>query len=160
MAPPQVLAQAAELQKLRLAYEGATPRQRFTVALQRINNPAAYPNDLVTRVSAVEAFARSLLANSGASNREEVLAKHRKLAKREATSLVEAYAKLHRTSPKSVFGEELWETFRLAVAARNLLVHECTYLDAQKYLPMAHSCTEVLFGLAKLSNTKAPKSAA
>ncbi len=160
MPPPQVLAQVAELQKLRVAYEGATPRQRLSVAVQRINNPSAYPNELVTLVSAVEAFARSLLANHGSPRKEEVLAKHRKLAKREATSLVEAYVKLHGTTPKSVFGEELWEIFRVAVAARNLLVHECTYLDAQKYLPMAHSCTELLFGLAKLSNTKAPRSAA
>ncbi|MFZ2651708.1 MAG: hypothetical protein WA210_16545, partial [Burkholderiaceae bacterium] len=76
------------------------------------------------------------------------------------TGLVEAYVKLHGSTPKELFGEELWELFRLAVSARNLLVHECTYLDAQKYLPMAHSCTEVLFGLAKLSSTRGPKSAA
>jgi hypothetical protein len=101
MPPPQVLAQANELQKLRLAYEGATPRQRLSVALQRINNPDAYPNELVTRVSAVEAYARSLISNFGATNRDEVLAMHRKLSKREATSLVEAYTKLHKTHPKS-----------------------------------------------------------
>lgn len=160
MAPPHVLAQAAELQKLRVDYEGATPRQRLSVAMQRINNPDSYPNDLVTRVSAVEAFARSLLANFGISNREELLAKHRRLAKREAHNLVEAYVKLHKTTPAVVFGEELWETFRVAVAARNLLVHECTYLDAQKYLPMAHACSEVLFALAKLSDTKVRRSAA
>jgi hypothetical protein len=156
---PHVLAQIAELENLRRLYEGATPRQRFSVALNRINDPAAYPNDLVTRVSAVEAFARSLLANHGARSKAEVHAKHRKFAKREATGLVEEYVRLHAATPKSLFGEELWEFFRLAVNARNLLVHECTFLDAQKYLPMAHSCTEVLFGLAKLSNTRAPKSA-
>jgi hypothetical protein len=141
-------------------YEGATPRQRFSVAPQRINHPAAYPNELVTRVSAVEAFARSLLANFGARSREEVLTQHRRLASRDATSLVEAYAKLNATTAKALFGEELWGIFRLAVNARNLLVHECTYLDAEKYLPMEHACTEVLFGLAKLSNTRVPRSAA
>lgn len=157
---PHVLAQVAELEKLRRLYEGATPRERFSVALNRINNPAAYPNELVTRVSAVEAFARSLLANFGARNKAEVLTKYRKLLKREATGLVEAYARLHAASPRELFGEELWEVFRLAVSARNLLVHECTYLDTEKYLPMAHSCTEVLFGLSKLSSTRRPKSGA
>ena len=141
-------------------YEGATPRQRWSVALQRINNPSADPNELVTRVSAVEAFARSLLANSGTSSRDDVLIKHRRLSKRDAPSLVEAYVKLHATTPKDAFGEEIWETFRVAVSARNLLVHECTYLDAQKYMPMSHSCTEVLFGLKKLSERRAPKNAA
>lgn len=160
MPPPHVHAQIAELEKLRMLYEGATPRQRFKVALDRINNPAADANDLVTRVSAVEAFARSLIANFGARDKAEVLAKYRRLSKREATDLVTAYAKLRDTTPKELFGEELWEFFRVAVSARNLLVHECTYLDAQKYLPMAHSCTEVLFGLAKLSNTRGPKIAA
>jgi hypothetical protein len=160
MPPPQVLAQAAELQALRVSYAGATPSQRLKVAIQRINNPTAYANELVTRVSAVEAFARSLLANVDTTDREQVQAKHKKLESREATSLVEAYSKLHGVKPKDVFGEELWETFRVAVSARNLLVHECTYLDAQKYLPMAHSCTEVLFGLAKLSNTRVAKRAA
>ena len=160
MPPPHVLAQAAELEELRRLYEGATPRQRFSVALDRINNPTDYPNELVTRVSAVEAFARSLVANFGARNRSEVLTKHRKISRQETTGLVQAYTKLHATTPRELFGEELWETFRLAVSARNLVVHECTYLDAQKYLPMAHSCTEILFGLDKLSNTRRPKSAA
>ncbi len=155
----QVLVQTAELENLRRLYEGATPRQRLAVALDRINFPASYPNDLVTRVSAVEAFARSLIANFGAQSRAEVLATHRRFQRREATGLVEAYAKLHATTAKGIFGEELWQTFRLAVSARNLLVHECTYLDAEKYLPMAHSCTEVLFALAKLSNTRLPKNA-
>jgi hypothetical protein len=99
------------------------------------------------------------MANFGARSKAEVLTKHRRFSKKEATGLVEAYARLHATTPKELFGEELWEFFRLAVSARNLLVHECTFLDAQKYLPMAHSCTEILFGLAKLSNTRRPKGA-
>jgi hypothetical protein len=132
----------------------------LSVALQRINNPSAYPNELVTRVSAVEAFARSLVANFDAPNREAVLTKHRKLAARDAVSLVQSYTKLFSTTPKDVFGEEIWEFFRMAVNARNLLVHECTYLDAQKYLPMENACTEVLFGLAKLAKVRLPASAA
>ena len=160
MTPPHVLAQVSELKKLRELYAGATPRQRLSVALQRINNPAAYPNELVTRVSAVEAFARSLLANLNSSNKQEILAKHRRFAKLDATNLIEKYTKLCATNPKELFGEEIWEIFRVAVSARNLLVHECTYLDAQKYLPMEHSSTEVLFGLAKHSKTRLPTHAA
>jgi hypothetical protein len=160
MLSPQLLAVSEELLKLRRAYEGATPRQRFAVALDRINNPADYPNVLVTRVSAVEAFARSLLANHGAGSRADVLAEHQRHSRKEATGLVEAYVKLHATTPKQVFGEELWEIFRLAVSARNLLVHECTYMDPQMYLPMEHACTEVLFRLADLSKTARPKRAA
>jgi len=157
---PHLLAQNAELEDLRRLYEAATPRQRFSVAIDRINNPSAYPNDLVTRVSAVEAFARSLLANYGAKSKAEILAKYRKYSRQEATGLVEAYVKLYATTPTTLFGEELWETFRLAVRARNLVVHECTFLDAQKYLPMAHSCSEVLFGLKTLSHTRKPTSTA
>lgn len=149
-----VLALASEIEALRELYTVATPSQRWSVVLQRINNPASYPNELVTRVSAIEAFARSLVANFNSPNKEAILAKHRKLAKRDATSLVDAYTKLRATSPKELFGEELWEVFRVAVSARNLLVHECTYLDVQKYLPMENACTEVLFGLVKLSEAK------
>ena len=160
MPPPEVLALISELQRLREAFAGATPRQRFLVGLDRVNNPDAYPNDLVTRVSAIEAFARSLVANSHVGSRTEVIVKHRRLEKREAHHLVAAYLKLHCLEPRNHFGEQVWETFRAAVGARNLLVHECTYLDAQKYLPMADACTEVLFALARLSRIRLPKSAA
>jgi hypothetical protein len=149
MTLPHLLAQVKELEKLRISYERATPRQRFKVALDRINNPDHYPNDLVTRVSAVEALARSLLAHSLESNRDDIQARHRSLGKLDAPNLIARYAKVLGTTPAELFGIEDWELFRIAVAARNLLAHECTYLDAQSYLPLANAATEVLFALRK-----------
>ena len=157
---PQTLALVEEIAELRRLYEIGTPRQRLSIALKRINSPEANASDLVTRVSAVEAFARCILAHTSTSTHEQVHLKYRKYAKREATSLVEGYLKLHAKTPQSTFGDEIWELFRLAVSTRNLIVHECTFLDAQKYLPMAHACTEVLLELSKISRTRTPKSAA
>ena len=157
---PYIIAIADELKELRKAYEGAHPKQRRSVALKRINDPSAYPNDLVTRVSAIEAYARSLLANAGAKNNEEVLKRYKRYARNEATSLVEGYLKCHAIKPRDYFGPEIWELFRVAVDARNILVHECTYLDASKYLPLAHACTEVFSHLGRLEDQPTSKNAA
>ena len=63
--------------------------QRRSVALKRINDPAAYPNDLVTRVSAVEAYARSLLSHLGAKSVKDVHENYKKHSKSEAPVLVQ-----------------------------------------------------------------------
>lgn len=116
----------------------------MSVIRQRIDNPTTYANELVTSVSGVEAYARCLLAHSEAKSKAELAERYRKLAKSEATVLVGKFLKIRGLTPVNEFGEEMWETFRAAERARNLLVHECTYLDAIKFLPLSHACTEVL----------------
>ena len=150
----------AELESLRDQYICATPRQRFGVALQRINDPPAIPNQLVTNVSAVEAFARSLVAHLESHTREELRSAHQRIKKREAHNLVADYLKSKQLKPDEHFGEELWAGFRLAVGYRNLLVHECTYIAPSSYLPLVHCCREVFMALSKLSGTKSSRSAA
>lgn len=160
MALPQITALNEDLLNLRRIYEAATPKQRFSIVLQRINNPATYANELVTRVSGVEAYARCLLAHSQAKNKSELSEQYKKHAKSEATVLVTKFLKSRRVVPSTEFGEELWELFRAAEKARNLLVHECTYLDAAKFLPMSHACTEVLMRLSEYAMPRNPESAA
>lgn len=49
-----------QIDGLRAAYVAASPRQRAEIARQRMADPALAVNRLITRVSAVEALARSL----------------------------------------------------------------------------------------------------
>ena len=131
MSLPQISALNEQLLAHRREYEGATPKQRFAVVLDRINNRAIYESELVTHVSAVEAHARALVANDGAKSNDDTRRNYKKYTKREATGLVTHYLKLRGTTPQAELGEELWELFRAAEKARSLLVHECTYIDVQ-----------------------------
>ena len=135
---------------LRATYVGSAPRLRLKVALDRLAFPEHEPNLLITRVSAVEALARSLLVHHIASAGEsvdKVYARYR-LAGPEA--LLEAY--LSSVTSKSAcqfFGQDSWEQFQHAVQYRNLLVHECTYLHPDTARPLIETCRTILRQLAE-----------
>jgi hypothetical protein len=59
----------AELDQLRRSYIEASPRQRFSIARQRIRYPEHGPNILVANVSAVESFARCLAMHCHAKSK-------------------------------------------------------------------------------------------
>src|SRR5437773_12053896 len=63
----------AELSRIRDAYISATPRQRLSIARQRLEDHHFGPNRLVTSVSAVEALSRCLLLHLGAKSKEPLL---------------------------------------------------------------------------------------
>lgn len=141
-----------ELERLRESYVTATPRQRLSVVRQRLDNPRANPNVLVTHVAAVEALARSLVMNSYAKSKEELKSIYPKFRYRKAQTLVADYLELKgRSDPAAFFGEGTWANFKHAVNYRNLLVHESTYLANYKFDPLVIACEEVLKKMAKLA---------
>jgi len=139
-------------EELRKIYVKSTPSQRLRVALQRINFTDHAPNLLVTRVSSVEALARSLLVHHLAASQSNPLSFYELFRKTGPTSLVEAYLQVKLAStPESVLGADTWELFGHAVYYRNLLVHECTYLGQDKTPKLLEACRVTLQKLAEIS---------
>jgi hypothetical protein len=66
------------LEKLRDSYVTAYPRQRLSVIRQRLEDHHFGPNRLVTSVSAVEAYARSLALRRGAKTRDDLRKNYKK----------------------------------------------------------------------------------
>lgn len=120
-----------------------------------MDDPRAYPNLLVTRVSGIEALARSLVMNTKAKTKEELRQVYGRYRSREAYTLVEEYLKIKgKDKPTVVFGEANWKLFKLAVNYRNLLAHECTYLANYKFAPLEDACLQVLQKLASIAKLK------
>lgn len=135
-----------DLDRLRTDYVNATPRQRLKVIVDRLSDPNIGPNLVVTGVTAVEAFARSAVvekeaAATGAS-KAEVYLRYRNARPEQ---LVEEYLQVIGAGrSKGIFGEQTWGAFIQAVAYRNLLVHECTYLRIEKLLEINTAAKDVL----------------
>ncbi len=150
----EVIDYKSHLRELRRSYIEATPKQRLYIANQRINETESGPNKLVSFVSAVEGFARSLMMHHETSvkaNLSVIYPKYRNIGPLE---LVELYLK-NKIAVNGVFffGEEVWEKFKYAVEYRNLLAHECTYLGQDIYPDLIDSCNEILSKLASLEKS-------
>lgn len=143
-----------DLEDLREKYIQATPRQRLSVIRQRIENPYANPNVLVTTFSGVEALSRSLAMHDRGSTKEALTGSYAKFRDRPASSLIQEYLKSKGKTPAEVFGKEPWATFKLAEGYRNLLVHECTYIGNIKFDPLVAACNSVLDTLVKIARIR------
>jgi len=62
---------AKEIEDLRESYVGSLPRQRLHIIEQRLSNPHASPNVLVTKVASIEALARSLVMASECKSKQD-----------------------------------------------------------------------------------------
>jgi hypothetical protein len=139
----------SHLAELRRLYVEATPRQRLSVAKQRILNPEHDPNRLIAYVSAVEGFARALCMHLRAKGKSELSAIYAEYRWRGPEDLVREYlAAKGLSAPESHFENESWDLFRYAVQYRNLLAHECTYLGLDKSPALVNACRTVLRKLA------------
>lgn len=135
---------------LRKRYIESLPKQRLSIAKQRIKNPEHDPNRLIAFVSAVEGFARSLCMHQCARTKAEVSAIYPEYSKRSAKSLIVEYLNERSLGEASShFGERTWQLFGYAVQYRNLLAHECTYLGSDKSQELIEACRAVLRVLAK-----------
>ncbi len=127
----------SELEKLRDQYISSHPAQRATTIKKRLDDPKALPNQLVTRVAAVEALSRSLLMNQNAHTITVLKEIYPKFRYRKVTGMIAELLKIKKAgTPSSFFGKDDWHIFKIAVKYRNLLVHECTYLGRKKYQPL------------------------
>lgn len=139
----------ALLHKLRDSYIRAYPRQRLHVIRQRLEDRHFGPNRLVTTVSAVEAYARSLALHRRAKTRADLTNLYPKYRDTPPKALVAEYLKGRGIDdPTSFFGEDNWKLFGYAVEYRNLLTHECTYLGLDVFPSLIDACEAVLDKLA------------
>lgn len=140
------------LLELRTQYISATPRQRFSVARQRLSNAGSGPNELVARVSAIEAVSRTLAMHLGApsqSDLEKIYPDYRHLG---PEALIAKYlCEKQGHIPERVFGKQDWLLFQQAVKYRNLLVHECTYLAKETYDELNAVCERIFGKLEELA---------
>jgi len=148
----------SELDQLRNDYVTATPSQRRNVIEQRLNNPGAYANLLVTHIAAVEALARTLVMNSRVKSKEELRSIYPDYKFKKVENMIREYLRINKLGhAPDVFGAENWKIFRIAVEYRHLLIHECTYLGAGKFDPMIEAAKAVLSKLTKLAKIKVKK---
>lgn len=146
----------SHLASLRRSYVEALPRQRLSVAKQRINNPEHDPNRLIAYVSAIEGFSRSLCMRQSASTKAELSALYPRYERRGAEALIGEYlTKKGLGTPSAFFGAESWQLFGYAVQYRNLLAHECTYLGQDRSPRLIDACRKVLQTLAKAEGLNA-----
>jgi hypothetical protein len=139
----------SELASLRRSYVEATPRQRFSIAKQRIQYPEHGPNILVASVSAVEGFARCLAMHCYATDKSALSALYPEYRHKGAEELINEYlGKRGLGDPTVFFGGEIWKRFHYAVEYRNLLAHECTYLGQDRSPALVEACRVVLEKLA------------
>ena len=145
---------AAEIEKhlaeLRRSYVEALPKQRLSVAKQRISNPHHDPNRLIAYVSAAEGFARSLCMHQRGQTKQELSALYPGYERRGPQGLIGEYLTAKGLgAPSEHFGAETWRLFGYAVDYRNLLAHECTYLGQDRSPSLIDACRKVLQTLAR-----------
>lgn len=156
---PSAAAADKHWDRLRLDYVRATPRQRLGPIVDRLEDPLhGGPNLLITAISAVEAFARSLVVEQlAASNRRTKTDVYEEVKDDSAVDLVVRYLTLRRLGvPGAVFGVASWRSFAQAVNKyRHVLLHECTYLNWAKLEELNRATRSVLETLAEVSGHKA-----
>ena len=114
--------------ELRELYAKGTVKQRYHVALQRIENPHVGPGQLVNIMSALEGFARSVALHARVRSGASFDAAYAELRNVGPVALLEKHiCPAYSTTPKDAFGEA-WSQLPEAVSFRNLLVHEATSL--------------------------------
>lgn len=145
--------------QLRASYVRATPRQRLVPIVQRVMDPLHWgPNLLITGISAVEAFARSLVVEARAASEKKRKADiYEEVKETNAVDLVLQYLAIRKSpQPARVFGEQRWRSFCRAVNKyRHVVLHECTYLNAATLEELNRACRDVLVRLIELSGHRA-----
>jgi hypothetical protein len=160
MSSKTVPVDASEIEKhlvdLRRSYVEALPKQRLSIAKQRINNPEHDPNRLIAYVSAVEGFARSLCMHQRGRTKQELSAVYPEYERRGPQALIGEYLSAKSLgTPRDLFGEDTWKLFGYAVDYRNLLAHECTYLGQDRSPTLIDACRKVLQTLANAEGLNA-----
>lgn len=125
--PPSAEFYLSHVAELRDSYVNSTLSQRYGVALQRLD-PAALPNQVVNEVLVLEAIARSVALEAYTLAGDSRSQAYAKVKKKSLVDLLEIACE-HAGVQPSWFNGQDWERLPCAVAYRNLLVHEATFLD-------------------------------
>ena len=115
--------------ELRRLYARGSLKQRHSIARQRLADPSAEPNRVVTAVAALEGFARAVAVSYRAKSGESVEASYSKLKLTRPLDLLRDYIAPSLDGGEGRLGTpKEWETLKVAIDFRNLLVHEATFL--------------------------------
>ena len=138
--------------ELRELYVRATPRQRYRVALDRIENAALGPSLLVNVVSALEGFARTVAVHALVARGDSYETAYARLRNVGPVELIADHVcPEYRTTPEAKFGSNAWNRLPDAVRFRNLLVHEATSLHGGTCASLIDAARHVLDRLAEMS---------
>ena len=147
------------LENLRDSYVTAYPRQRLAIIRQRLEDHHFGPNRLVTSVSAVEGYARSLVLRSRAKDHDALRAAYKTCRKTGPEALIKEYLNDRGVlDAYAFFSEDNWKLFHHAVAFRNVVVHECTYLGLDAFPALIKACEEILRKLEELAGSRGKRS--
>jgi hypothetical protein len=142
-----------DLNSVRAGYVTLTPAQRMKIIGDRIaDDPYNGPNKLVTMVSAVEGFARSLVVQHNVETADRMHKRYARFRYCTPDFLIEKSLRLHgKVVASAFFSEDTWPLFLLAVEFRNLVAHDATYLSGDKFPELIAASAEVLMALATLA---------
>jgi hypothetical protein len=144
-----------KLINLTRAYRTVSPQFRYNTIRKRLAQEEIGATKLITVVSAVEGLARSIAVHNKVSTEALVADLYLKYRNRSPVALVEEVFKFYCAgSPSNYFQDDTWKYFRHAVDYRNLVVHECTYLGQDNYLPLIEATFNILDALVKLADLK------
>lgn len=141
---------------LRDRYINATLRQRYSVAMARIDNPDHGPNRVVAAVAALEGFSRAVAVKAAMTNGETLEAAYSRLQWMKPLDLLEANVlpALHTTASEA-FDPDMWQILPEAIEFRNLLVHEATYLHGGTCEHLVAAAVHVLERIGRLAGATA-----
>jgi len=143
-----------ELEQLRKTYAVSKPSARLFIVRQRLARAEDEigPTRLITTVSAVEALARSLIVHAPGRPPATAHFRYQQVRNKQPLDLVEEALRLHGGKlPAEHVGAQAWALFELAIQARNLVVHECTYLGQDKYPAMIDAAERVLEAMVEVA---------
>ena len=145
------------VKSIRRAYVYGTPKQRLSKIRQRLNDQDFGPSRLVTIVSGVEAFARSLLINHLSKSKSDIEILYTQYKREGPEFLVEKYLEqLGQTNPSVFLKEDNWTLFKYAIEYRNMVVHECTFVGLDISPSLINACQEILDILGNLNQCRLP----
>ena len=142
------------LSNLRKEYYEAYPGQRLHIGRQRIAYPENGPNQVVTYVSVIEGFLRSLVIWGETTSGKPSKKTYKKYEHWSVQKLFDEYLRQQRAEVTDIIPNNTYTLVVYAIKYRNLLAHECTYLGQDKYPDIIDACEVFLCGLAKHAGIK------
>jgi hypothetical protein len=107
-------------------------------------------------VSAVEGLSRSLVINRLCATGKNIEETYEGVRNKNSVYLVRQCIKLYLgMKPEEKFGEKIWAIFKHAVNYRNLLIHECTFLQRGYSNKLISAATDVFDCLEGLTTGEA-----
>jgi hypothetical protein len=147
---------ALHVKGLRHAYVRASFRQRYQVAMQRLDNPGSLPNELVATLSVLEAIARAIVTDVEESRGQDRDKAYRKIKNLGPVELLARACHCFGLTGEW-FGAD-WELVPHITRFRNLLVHEATFLDGATCKEVIATSGRLRARLCELYSTRVPVS--